>query len=410
MRKRMREERKNRACRVGVAWPGLLLVGMLGVAALQPVAAQSAPAPDAPNSPTAVAPADRPPQDPRIVIGNETQTTQPTPNAGRKMLGGSAPGAATAGGNRRLILTDGSYQTVRSYQIAGDRVRYFSVDREDWEELPATMVDWKATLAWKPGPAADLNSEGMQEAAELDREEGAKRAAIDAEMPEIVPGLRLPDRDGVFALDHYRSRPELVELPAVSGTLNSTKTDLLRALVPSVVPTMVPAMKPVTGMRQTIEVAGAAAPTALHDRQPQFYLSLEDRPTAAAADAVVVKTSQAAAQNNAPGAASAHAGFAIVRVEVRHAARLVGTVRVGKDGKPAASEHTVPVTTTEMPGGQWLRLEPLSALPPGEYALVQLKDHGQMSPEQMSEQLWDFSIRPDAPESQKAQVPLERQP
>ncbi len=336
------------------------------------------------------------------MIGNQTQTT---PTAGRKMLGGSAPGAAAVGGNRRLILTDGSYQMVRSYQIVGDRVRYFSVDREDWEELPATMVDWKATLAWKPGPAADLNSEGMQEAAELDREEGAKRAAIDAEMPEIVPGLRLPDRDGVFALDHYQGRPELVEIPAVSGTLNSTKTDLLRALVPSVVPTMVPAIKPVTGMRQTMEVAGSAAPTALHDRQPQFYLSLEDRPTAAAADAVVVKTSQAAAQNNQPGAASAHAGFAIVRVEVRHAVRLVGTVRIGKDGKPVASEHTVPVNTTEMPGGQWLRLQPSTALPPGEYALVQLT-----APGQMSEQLWDFSMRPDAPESQKAQMPLERQP
>ena len=401
----MRLGRKKRGCRVAVAGPGLLLAGLLsallGVAALQPVAAQSAPAPDAPNSPVAVAPADRPPQDPRIVIADQSQ---PTPTAARKMLGGAEPGAATASGNRRLILTDGSYQTVRSYQIVGDRVRYFSADREDWEELPATMVDWKATLAWKPGPAADLNSEGMQEAAELDREEGAKRAAIDAEMPEIVPGLRLPDRDGVFALDHYQGRPELVEIPAVSGTLNATKTDLLRALVPSVVPTVVPAMKPVTGMRQTIEVAGAAAPTALHDGQPQFYLSLEDRPTAAAADAVVVKTSQAAAQNNAPGAASAHAGFAIVRVEVRHAVRLVGTVRVGKDGKPVTSEHTVPVTTTELPGGQWLRLEPSTALPPGEYALVQMT-----APEQMSEELWDFSIRPGAPESQKAQVPLERQ-
>ena len=53
------------------------------------------------------------------------------------------------GRNHRLILKDGSYQMVRDYQIVGDRVRYLSQERGDWEELPANLVDWDATRKWE---------------------------------------------------------------------------------------------------------------------------------------------------------------------------------------------------------------------------------------------------------------------
>ncbi len=303
--------------------------------------------------------------------------------------------------NRRLILTDGSFQIVRSYQIVGDRVRYFSVDREDWEELPTSLVDWKATHQWEqnqiaPSSAdgnANENPSGMQEAEALDREEAAQRAALNQQMPEVVPGLRLPDRDGVFVLDHFNDHPELLEMTAAYGTLNSgPKSKLLRAVAP------------LAGQRDQIEIDGAAASIHLHDAQPQFYLSLDDHAANAQApeSAVTVPTRNApAAQNNPHGAASANAGFAIVRVDQRRAVRIIGNVRVSASGKVTQSEDVRPVTTAILPGNQWMRLTPSAPLPTGEYALVQI-----LSPSDISDEVWDFSIHPHAPENPGGTVPI----
>ena len=119
------------------------------------------------------------------------------------------------GKNHRLILKDGSYQMVRDYQIVGERVRYLSQERGDWEELPASLVDWDATKKWEQAHAdlvKDDTSPGMTEAGAIDKEEINERAEQKARMPEVAEGLELPDEDGVFVLDTYHGTPELVEL------------------------------------------------------------------------------------------------------------------------------------------------------------------------------------------------------
>src|ERR1700735_2829192 len=82
------------------------------------------------------------------------------------------PGMAQAP-NQRLILKDGSYQMVTKYQRVGDRVRYFSAERGQWEELPAVWGDFAATEKWAKNPARAPGpvSPAVPEAAAIDQEE-----------------------------------------------------------------------------------------------------------------------------------------------------------------------------------------------------------------------------------------------
>src|ERR1700685_3725466 len=74
---------------------------------------------------------------------------------------------------RRLILKDGSYQSITKYEVKGDRVRYLSAERDEWEELPSSLVDWPATEKYQKERA----SAPVPEAAELDKQFKAEHAA-----------------------------------------------------------------------------------------------------------------------------------------------------------------------------------------------------------------------------------------
>ena len=53
----------------------------------------------------------------------------------------SLPAAAS----QKLFMKDGTYQLVSRYEVNGDRVRYYSVERSHWEEVPLSLVDLEAT-------------------------------------------------------------------------------------------------------------------------------------------------------------------------------------------------------------------------------------------------------------------------
>src|SRR5215469_4776678 len=98
-------------------------------------------------------------------------------------------------GTKRLILKDGSYQIVSKWEIQGDRVHYYSAERDEWEDVPNALVDWKATDQYEKDRQAQKNS---PEAQALDRELEEERQEQESKSPTVAPGLRLPREGGVY--------------------------------------------------------------------------------------------------------------------------------------------------------------------------------------------------------------------
>jgi len=73
------------------------------------------------------------------------QQDSPSSKAPRDEAAARIAAPASLPRGKKLVLTDGSFQLVRNYEKTGERVRYFSVERGAWEEIPAAMVDWDAT-------------------------------------------------------------------------------------------------------------------------------------------------------------------------------------------------------------------------------------------------------------------------
>ena len=47
----------------------------------------------------------------------------------------------------KLYLKSGADMLVREYELKEDRIRYYSMERSQWEEIPARLVDLEKTEA-----------------------------------------------------------------------------------------------------------------------------------------------------------------------------------------------------------------------------------------------------------------------
>src|ERR1700678_2148414 len=88
--------------------------------------------------------------------------------------------------NIKLYLKDGGYHLVREYQVQSDRVRDYTVERSQWEEIPLDLVDLKRTHA-----EAAAREEKLEKDAKSLTEEADARKALQKEV------LRIPQNPGV---------------------------------------------------------------------------------------------------------------------------------------------------------------------------------------------------------------------
>ena len=281
---------------------------------------------------------------------------------------------------KRLILKDGSYQIVTKYEINGDRVHYFSAERNEWEDVPDALVDWKATNRFEADRLAGKES---PEAIALDKEMEEEKQQDEAESPHVAPGLRLPPEGGVYALDTYLSQPELVPLDQNNGEVNrNIKKNVLRA-----------AINPVSGSKHTVELAAPTSKIQIHASVPTIYINLdplnqEDEPGGAASDPPLQKKSKDA---KAQSAELPWDRFRIVRLQVKGDHRVVGMIKATVYGKVSQQEDVIPADDEQF-GEGWIKITPKAPLEPGEYALAEM-----LGKEGMNSYVWDFGVHPDGP-------------
>jgi hypothetical protein len=241
----------------------------------------------------------------------------------------------------KLCMKDGSYQMVSSYEVHGDRVRYFSVERSEWEEVPTSLVDFDATKRAQDETKA-TEKKRVEEAKQIDQERFFKPP--DQGM-EVAPGIRLPGDDGIFTVDGRR----LVRLVQSSGEL---VTDKKRAAMVLAVPL------PVVKTRSLVVLEGAKAAIRLNDPLPVFYVQSSD---------------------------GLGAKLELVHLKPGKESRVVEEVETsrGKNGK-ASKERTMVSLEHKQVAPNIYTLKPLDPLEAGEYVLGEIVD------DKLSLDVWDF--------------------
>ena len=279
------------------------------------------------------------------------------------------PGTAHAE-SKRLILKDGTYQSVVKYERKGDRVRYLSAERFEWEEVPSSLVDWPATEKWEKERAGV-----SPETKEVSDEVEAERKEEEATSPTVAPGLRLPSQGGVYLLDDFRGQKQLDELVQSGSEINKqTGRNILRA-----------AINPLSVAKQSIELKGARARVQAHEDRPVIYLNVEATPE------------DAGAPSAPPPEATQR--FRIARLDKKKDTRVVGNLKVAITGSVKQQQTFVDATVTPMAGG-WMKVMPKTPLTPGEYAIVEM-----LNPKEINLYVWDFGVDPSAPANPTAWKP-----
>lgn len=158
---------------------------------------------------------------------------------------------------KKLVMKDGSILVVKSYEVDGDRVRYYSMERSEWEQVPAAMIDWDAT---KKTEQSDAAAEAQLVEKVKKEEAEAKAMAIDVDASlEVAPHIFLPPGEGIFLLDGKAIFP-LVQSEA------SSKVSKGRVLEQVLTPI------PVIPSRRTVYLDGPRAKFRITNSQPEFYL------------------------------------------------------------------------------------------------------------------------------------------
>ena len=240
---------------------------------------------------------------------------------------------ALLGDNFRLYLKDGTYQQVSEYKLEQDRVRYYSVERSAWEEIPLSLIDLKKTEAERHA----VIESARKSAAADDAEEKFEREQ--ARLLSLIPMDA-----GVYYLEG--DKPLTVK-QAESKIVTSKKRSILKAMSPV----------PMVAGKATIELDGEHSAFVVRDDRPTFWFRL-----------------------------AAYERFGIVRCQPKKDVRVVEKWNILPVTKEIDAERDTVEIFRQQVGNELYKIWPQEPLTPGEYAVIEYTEG------QGNTQIWDFRV------------------
>jgi hypothetical protein len=260
----------------------------------------------------------------------------------------------------KLMLTDGGYQLVREYQRNGDHVRYFSMERGAWEELPASMVDWKATAKAE----AETEKESKELVEKVHKQEEARRldnvADIDASL-RVGDGAFLPSGEGMFVVEGKTIR-------ILDQAGSAMKTDKKRVIADVLSP-----VHAVPG-KQTIVMQGAHAVVRLRTNAPEFYL--REAPPDPDSTSSIQRSRRVG--DSGPD-------VELVRTKVGRNTRVLESIRTLFGQAVNENIDVISMQRWDVAPNVY-RFTLSQPLPPGEYVLAEVLEEG------LNLYVWDFGL------------------
>jgi len=260
---------------------------------------------------------------------------------------------------KKLILKDGTFQLVRSYERQGDRVRYLSAERGDWEEIPAALVDWDATAKAEASLVEDDKALAKKVHAQEQAQHIETITDVDASL-QVAPGVFLPPGEGMFIIDGKSVRP----LEQAGSEIKTDKKQFLKQVLSPI---------PIIPSKTNVEIPGSRAKVRIANTQVEFYL--REAPPDPEHTTPIMKSSR-------PGESGPE--VELVRATVKGNKRQLESIR-SLFGEQEEKRDTISLQRWEVAPTVY-RFTLSQSLPPGEYALAEILPDG------MNLFVWDFGL------------------
>jgi hypothetical protein len=237
--------------------------------------------------------------------------------------------------NVKLYLKDGGYHLVREYKVETDRVRFYSLERGDWEEMPLELVDLKRTEA---------EAAARKEELDKDAKVIAEEEKVERELEKEV--MRIPQDPGVYWIEGTTAK---IIKEAEAAVHTNKGRSVLAKLSPI----------PAVSGKGWLEIPEPHSGNIFTNPEQEFYIQLTETER-----------------------------FGIAKLTPKGNVRIVENLTFVPITKETVEEpQMVDIFRKQLTDGGLYKIWPKEALEPGEYAVVEYTEG------KINMKVYDFAVK-----------------